>query len=253
MKYKTFQALMFVLGGAVVLGTCTGGYVLCSKQSKPEPAAARAEPTERPHVDTATATPSSWDATVASMMGKPAEGDKKKDALGSRGPKVNLYAEDGSKVWNRAKVDLDRDEKWDEKWTLKDGVIERQIAPGDDEQYTKSMSWRNGKWESPGEEPAAASGAVAAGWEGRLLEMLKQPATGDKGKDALGAGGPKVNLYADGGASSWNRAKVDLDRDEKWDEKWTVKDNTVERQIAPNDDEVYTKRLVLRDGVWAEK
>ena len=265
MKYKTFRALMILAGAVVASGACVGGYVFCSSLPKSEPSAGRGDARSKAGGDTvARPTGSGWDARVAGLMGQPAAGDKKKDALGPSGPKVNLYADEGATTWNRAKVDLDRDEKWDEKWTLKDGVIERQVAPNDDEQYTTTMIWSGGAWTSPGAANAATAataakggdgekGAAVGGWEARVLEVLKQPAVGDKTKDALGSGGPKVNVYADGGASSWNRAKVDLDRDEKWDEKWTVKDGTVERQIAPNDDEKYTRLLVLRGGAWVEK
>jgi hypothetical protein len=67
------------------------------------------------------------------VLGKPASSDKIKDALGRGHGKVNVYAEHG--VWARAKVDLNRNEKWDEKWWIEDGAIMRKVSPTDDESY----------------------------------------------------------------------------------------------------------------------
>jgi len=85
-----------------------------------------------------------------------------------------------------------------------------------------------------------------------LLNTLGKPAPDEKHKDALGSGKPHVNLYAERGM--WIRAKVDLDRDEKWDEKWHLReDGTVEREVAPADDENYSDRFLFKDGTWAHK
>jgi hypothetical protein len=54
-----------------------------------------------------------------------------------------------------------------------------------------------------------------------------------------------------------NRLKVDLDRDEKWDEKWTFASDGgtdgVKRQVAPNDDEAYTEEYRLDGERWRRK
>ena len=60
--------------------------------------------------------------------------------------KVNLYQDDGHATLNRAKVDLDRDDKWDEKWTLAGGTITRKRAPADDENYTVEERWNGERW-----------------------------------------------------------------------------------------------------------
>ena len=47
----------------------------------------------------------------------------------------------------RVKIDLDRDEKWDEKWTIAaDGSIEREVAPADDEQYSEKYQRTGTEW-----------------------------------------------------------------------------------------------------------
>jgi hypothetical protein len=135
MKYRTFRGL--VIGGA--LGIAAGGVFLLTRPSPAKvapPAAveavAVAAPPPAPTAPPVAARPEHA-AFLVSKLGQPAKGDKIKDALGSRQVKVNVYAEGGR--WARAKVDLDRDEKWDEKWWLEDGVPVRAVAPADDEKY----------------------------------------------------------------------------------------------------------------------
>ncbi len=54
-----------------------------------------------------------------------------------------------------------------------------------------------------------------------------------------------------------NRLKVDLDRDERWDESWTIEpdgaDLKVKRQVSPTDDGTYTVELRLQHGRWIPK
>jgi hypothetical protein len=85
------------------------------------------------------------DAAVLHALEAPAQ-EKIKDATGSTPYKVNLYSDDGLR-WNRVKIDLDRDEKWDEKWTLAaDGSILREVAPADDEQYSEKYQRSGDEW-----------------------------------------------------------------------------------------------------------
>jgi hypothetical protein len=86
--------------------------------------------------------------------------------------------------------------------------------------------------------------------EAYLLSVLGKPASADKIKDAV-PGATKVNVYGEGGV--WARAKVDFDRDEKWDEKWTFSPGGVERQVAPADDEAYAEVWVHQNGAWTKK
>ena len=62
----------------------------------------------------------------------------------------------------------------------------------------------------------------------------------------------QVNVYQDAGNSTANRVKIDLDRDDKWDEKIDFKPEGVIRQVAPNDDEKYTETYHLVDGAWVK-
>lgn len=86
------------------------------------------------------------DKKILAILGKPASGDKIKDALGKTGPKVNVNVEGGS-VWNRAKIDFERNEKWNEKIDLMDGGrVKRRVAPKDDEVYTEEWTLDGDAW-----------------------------------------------------------------------------------------------------------
>lgn len=86
------------------------------------------------------------DDAVTAYLGQPLGSDKKKDTTSGQPYKVNVYQDAGKPVANRAKVDLDRDDRWDEKWTWDAGRYTRQTAPRDDEQYTVVEVWSQGSW-----------------------------------------------------------------------------------------------------------
>lgn len=231
MKYKTFRAL--VIGGGVLVGALAifGIARVVENQSRvellPAPAA------------------NHYQDQLLGLLGKSSNGETKIKDLPGAGPyKVNVYADAGT--WNRAKVDLDRDEKWDEKWRWDDGVVYRAVAANDDEVYGPEQIV-TGPASKPA--PVAHTDSPPAANQLRdvdnlMLELLDQPVQ-SKIKDASKGRPFKINLYSDDG-QRFNRAKVDLDRDDKWDEKWTFKpDGTIERQLAPADDENYTERFVL--------
>jgi hypothetical protein len=86
------------------------------------------------------------DAAVMSYQGKNIGKDKLKDVTSGKDYKVNVYQDAGKPTVNRAKIDLDRDEKWDEKITFEEGKITRQVAPADDEAYTQTFHWSGSGW-----------------------------------------------------------------------------------------------------------
>jgi len=297
MKYKTFRAL--VIGGVVVLGfslfwwwgnkdQAPSGHVPSYAYGPPSYLKAPSTPPSQPpalspqplaDVQAAVDVPqlagsvgghATPEAYLLATLGKPATSDKLKDVTNGSGAKINVYNEGG--VWARAKVDHDRDEKSDEKWSLDGATIVRQIAPADDEVYTREL--RKTSADSPWFDPSAPApatpsaitppiepatptppaGALSTGREvdGAVMALLSQPVQ-EKIKDATRGKPYKVNLYSDDKVR-WNRAKVDLDRDDKDDEKWTFNsDGTVERQVSPGDDEQYSETYVLKDGGWARK
>ncbi|MCC6214205.1 MAG: hypothetical protein IT376_05015 [Polyangiaceae bacterium] len=170
MKYTTFRAL--VVAGVVfaALGSCATCVVVLGSTDSPPPPSTTAPGAPATTIGASmagggapsvTATPgappasvgakelavSAFERDVLAVAARPLSGDKGKDALGPRGPKVNLYRDAGEPKVNRAKVDLDRDERWDEKWTFeRAGGVKRQIAPADDESYTVEYELAGGQW-----------------------------------------------------------------------------------------------------------
>jgi hypothetical protein len=160
MRFKTFRNL--IIGGLAVAGV--GGIVAvstcCKKEEKGEVAkpAVTVAPLATPTAAKPTSTPTPAAATdetalrpmdqqIIDYVAKPATTDKVKDAFPTQSWKANIYREGSASKFNRVKIDLNRNEKWDEKWTLEDdGTIKRQVAPADDEKYTVEYRLQAGKW-----------------------------------------------------------------------------------------------------------
>jgi hypothetical protein len=87
-----------------------------------------------------------WDAVVLGWKGKPLGSEKLKDVTRGQSYKVNLYQDAGATVVDRAKVDIDRDDKWDEKWSFTGDAVQREVAPADDEVYTETWTWSGSGW-----------------------------------------------------------------------------------------------------------
>ena len=170
MKYKNFRMLM--IGGALLLvlggfGSCVvcAGITVLSSSPAPEPpapttpapplsptpaptptvtAAGTSDPVE-PGADSLPVTERDRAALAAARQN--ITGDKVKDAVRGRAYKVNLYKDAGESTVNRLKIDLDRDDKWDEKWTFEgSSEVKRQIAPADDENYTLEYRLEGDHW-----------------------------------------------------------------------------------------------------------
>ena len=265
MRLNTFLA-MLAAGGAM----CGTGWVILGSIFWPEPEAPEVpdepaiaehspQPSSAASSSTSTATPASstesHTVVVMGFIGQDIGASKRKDVTTGRTFKVNVYQDDGHSTVNRAKVDLDRDDKWDEKWTFDGESITRQIAPADDESYTTTQFWDGANWSNsaPDESSNAAPASAASTGHpagdfilGRVGADLGTP----KIKDATKGQPYKVNLYQDDGHSTVNRAKVDLDRDDKWDEKWTIDGARISRQVAPADDESYSVEQTWSGTAW---
>ncbi|MBT9554509.1 MAG: hypothetical protein IV100_00715 [Myxococcales bacterium] len=281
MKFKTFRGFVLVGGGAVVVAGLVFAFRSCKDDPEPvavaqaplpaSPAARSSMPPALPPPVAPVAGPgtlTAFERQVVERARVALSSDKVKDAFSGAAIKVNLYQDAGQALPNRAKLDLDRDDKWDEKWTFErgSGAVTREIAPTDDENYTVSLTLVGERWVAPGAPAPAAATPVAAPalpdggvplrrFDGDALTLAEQALTTDKVKDAL-PGPVKINLYQDAGYSQVNRLKVDLDRDDKWDEKWDFDRSTapprVSRQVAPADDEVYAETWGLAPGGWVK-
>ncbi len=167
-KFKTFRGLMIgalclvgAAGSILLYSTCGGDPPAqpstTAAADAPKPSTPTQKPADKPAVNTGATTPAQTgdggteirplDKQTIERMQQGFPGDKVKDAF-KGSAKVNLYKEpDGTR---RVKIDLDRDEKWDEKWTFetKDGAdkIKRQVATKDDENYDVEYRLDSGRW-----------------------------------------------------------------------------------------------------------
>jgi hypothetical protein len=116
--------------------------------------------------------------------------------------------------------------------------------------------------EAPGTTPATTPPAAKAGVDLRpmdheILARIAQPLGTDHVKDAFRGRPYKVSLYQDAGHAHANRVKVDLNRNEKWDEKWTVdldaSPRVVKREVSTADDETYDEEWRLDGETWVKK
>lgn len=109
---------------------------------------------------------------------------------------------------------------------------------------------------APQAPQAPVEGALRA-MDTDILALLSRPMSGDRIKDAFPSRSYKVNVYKDEGFASANRLKIDFDRDEQDDEKWTIEGSgsamTVKRQVSPKDDGNYPEEFRLVHGAWARK
>ena len=225
----------------------------------PQPQPADGELAARPH-----------DPAVLAWAKRSISGDKQKDVSKGKRYKINVYKDAGHATVNRAKVDLDRDDKWDEKYTFDGDQVTLEIAPADDEKYTQTYHWTGSGWLPEGAQPSAAHQAAtttptttasstadvdlpARSYDTEVLAWKDRSISGDKIKDASKGRAYKINVYMDPGHATVNRAKVDVNRNDKWDEKYTFEPGKITLQRAPADDERYTETYHWLGNGWAKQ
>jgi hypothetical protein len=145
-KFTTFRNT--VIAGAVALIGGIGWLLFSPSDAQVQPAIPTVTNTESGSV----ALPTSGDLRpvdrdILTYLTQAAKGDKVKDAFSNQTYKVNFYRDSGS-TWSRLKIDLNRNGKWDEKWTLDNGRPDkREVASQDNEQYDQQYRWRGAHWE----------------------------------------------------------------------------------------------------------
>ncbi|HEY1817874.1 MAG TPA: hypothetical protein VGG74_36280 [Kofleriaceae bacterium] len=87
-----------------------------------------------------------YDADVIAWRGKKAPKRKIKDAAPGASYKLDLYQDAGELTIDRAKVDANRNGKWDDKYTFAGDTITLEHAPADDEHYTEKYHWNGNGW-----------------------------------------------------------------------------------------------------------
>jgi hypothetical protein len=163
MKLRNFA----LIGAVVVAGAIGTSYWACSGKSadskqdapKPEPAKAPVPPPPTPtpppappptHTTAESGTDDlgkrPYDEEVIAWRTKTIAGDHLKDVSKGKPYKIDLHKDAGSTTVNRAKVDLNRNGKWDEKYSFKGDKITLERAPADDEKYTETYHWTGTGW-----------------------------------------------------------------------------------------------------------
>ena len=151
-----------------------------------------------------------------------------KDILGAKNPwKLNVYDDDQDGAWDRAKLDTNRDDVDDEKWNFKNGRWEKDGG---------SMIWTGAKWQSSVvQRPPAGVNRESSRYQNAFRLLASGSRKSAKAKDLLGSGSPwKLNVYDDDRDGTWDRAKLDKNRDGKDDEKWNFKKGRWEKDGGAN-------------------
>ena len=257
-------------GGAAIMLTSSGGESKSDEPSTTPTTQVASDPTPvKPVLDPIPVTPETSnglrrvDEAVMSRMGEDLGGPKQKDVFKGQAWKINLYQDEGHTAMNRAKIDLDRDDKWDEKWSFDGENISRKVSPNDNEDYSQVFEWSGTAWVDPSAaaeatapEPRPHEAAAVAGLRDVDQALMKWRGTGlgsKKIKDAVKGKAWKINLYQDDGQATMNRAKLDLDRDDKWDEKWSFDGENISRKVSPNDDEDYSQEFDWNGSGWTAR
>ncbi|MCE7869580.1 hypothetical protein DYH09_04280 [bacterium CPR1] len=261
MKFKTFMRIVFVGGVLLLAGSCYGCVRMLTASKSPEPPVPRTEVPQQAVSATATsAAPGNaltpLQSKIIGKMGQQLDDSKLQDAFPGD-VKVNLYQDNKQDGINRAELDLDRDGRWDEKWSHQNGSVKRQVSSADDDKtYDLELTLTDSGWVAAGGTSGETVPGALRSFDQAILDRAGQKISGDKIKDAL-PGPVKVNLYQDKAGQGVNRAKLDLDRDDKFDEKWTFVHEggpwKVKRQVSPADNEQYTEEFHLEGGRWVAR
>jgi hypothetical protein len=159
MKLRNFLLLVVLVG----VGAVSVSYMACSKHDEPKVAD---KPMVPPVTDikpavpppTPLATPDAAVAATADLAARPYDADvlawrsktapkgKIKDAAPKASYKLDLYQDAGKSTIDRAKLDANRNGKWDDKYTFDGDTITLEHAPADDEKYTEKYHWNGSGW-----------------------------------------------------------------------------------------------------------
>jgi hypothetical protein len=193
--------------------------------------------------------------------------ESRRDALPKATAQVNIRVSPKTRSVERVEIDLNRDGRIDERWTIGPNVrrmVSLPDSPLRDDYVLDADSWRlvSGKGATIAVEPATPE-QVAENVAARELRPV------DKKILALlgGAVRPGVQtIRVDGrdvqvsvktrpDGSSIRSISVDLDGDSKWDETWTVRGaGKIRRHVTTvsEEDGRVRERYALVDGMWTK-
>jgi len=184
---------------------------------------------------------------------------RENDAMPDSPAKVTLQKEnspDGPRV-RRMTIDLDRDGRIDEIWMFTGFDKVQRHVKMHEEHYTDLYDLDGDKWKlvqgfgaTALMEPTDSTDNV---FDLRPVDQDVLPLVGTKvsGKqeDALPGKAYRVNLYSMNRSQRVDRIDIDIDRDNKVDERWNVR-GQIRRETNPGDDGKFTEVYVLQKDKW---
>jgi hypothetical protein len=135
-----FVTAFVIAGIAALVATCK------NNEPPPKPVVAPTPVETKPTAGASDLAARPWDAEVLSWRTRSISSDKQKDVSKGKSYKINVYKDAGSSTVNRAKVDVNRNDKWEEKYTFDGEKVTLQRAPADDENYTETYHWNGSGW-----------------------------------------------------------------------------------------------------------
>lgn len=170
-------------------------------------------------------------------------------------PRVELKARGGEKIVE-VEVDLDGDERVDERWRVEPSGAAVRTARVRDDSRDDVFKLEGDRWKLVSGSGKSATQEVPAPVPLRPVdkEILARAGKPGKPSDDATPGEPyRVALSAEQGSAKLNRVKLDLDRDGKWDETWWVELPIVRRSVSPKDNGDQSQRFRLVDGKWIQQ
>lgn len=238
------------------------------------PVSIRSPLAERPKIS---APPPGWseparafDARLLGWKGQEARSGARQERIADG--VVTAIQEDGYDTIGRLEVDLDDDRGIDEVWVFQPNQVVRHVASRDDGQFDRAWLWTGAGWvraQRPGELVVTPAPSLSGWVRGLfappppppLLRAVDLDVLAWRGRDLGGArtveiarGKPwRILLVQEEGGAAITRARVDLDRDEWFDERITFRGDTVIREVSTADDGRYDQAWRWVGSGWAPR
>jgi hypothetical protein len=164
----------------------------------------------------------------------------------------------------RVYIDLNRDGKNDEEWIVHGTEVTRTASPlpgagGRVDHYKlEGDGWTltEGTGLTAMQEPVAPTPPPPPidlrDLDRQILGVVAAPANiqGRVARDITSGKPMRVQVFKNYNQTAVERVQIDFDRDDQWDEKWSVRGQEVSRAVSPKDDGKYSERYALKNGKW---